>query len=324
MNNVRDAPLRPRDFSEGGGKGPHGREHSPGGRCREQHRAPSPPQNRTLPPPHTSGLPVLSPGESASSSSQHGEGGSPGTCLITQSQTTAPRERRRFCRAQGVHRSGTGSTAKGSAAKEESNTRPNPAAPLGSGEEPGAHGGTPHTMPHTLHVLAGCHTCPHAAGEGVCVCHTCPVVVLAVCLHTHVPRRRVAASNVNARAGFLQLQVHESLSSVGGNLLPYTAGPVQAGAASGQGQHPLHSLAGGICGDPWEEQQQQHPAVQQLGEPKNQQQSLDQTHWPPPEPGEPHGWHPTALSSPQPGPSCHICSGGGTSRDLKALASSLH
>lgn len=139
------------------------------------------------------------------------------------------------------------STAKGNAAEEEPNTRPNPTALLGSREKPGTHLGTPHATPrHTTHIARACRVpCvpTHSWRGGLPVPHVCPTTVLAACLHTHVPRRRVTASNVNARAGLLWLQVHESLSSGGGNLLPRTdhlraaAGPVRAGAAPAPPPH---------------------------------------------------------------------------------------
>lgn len=122
--------------------------------------------------------------------------------------------------------------------EEEPNTRLNPTAPLRSGGEPGAHGGTPPC--HATHVACACRLprVPIRSWRGgLRVPHLCPVGVPAVCLHAHVPRCRVTSSNVNAKAGFLWLQVHESLSSGGGNLLPRAdhlraaAGPARAGAA---------------------------------------------------------------------------------------------
>lgn len=239
MNNARDAPPQPETFPKEQERAPVAGSIPPGrgGRCcRRRHRAPSPPQNQTPPPLHALGLTVVSARESASSSSQPGGGRSPGTRLSPQSQTVAPRERRQFCRAQGTCHPSTGSTAKGSAAEEEPNTGPNPTAPLGSREEPGAHRG----IPHATHIARACRVpCVPTRSRrgGLPVPHACPAAVLAACLHTHVPRRRVAASNVNARAGLLRLQVHESLSSGGGNLPPRrdhlraAAGPVRAGAA---------------------------------------------------------------------------------------------
>lgn len=285
MNNVRDAPPQPETFPKEQERAPVAGSIPPGGggttrRCRGRHRAPSPPQNQTLPPLRALGLTVLSAGESASSSSARRRTkprdpfepakpnrGTKGEEIILQSPRHVPPRHR--------------STAKANATEEEPNTRPNPTAPLGSREKPGAHRGTPHATPHHATHITRARRVPcvptHSWRGGLPVPHVCPATVLAACLHTHVPRRRVTASNVNASAGLLWLQVHENLSSSGGNLLPCTdhlqaaAGPVRAGAAPAP---PPHS---GYLGRSKEEQQQ-HPAVQQLGEPKNQQQSLDQTH----------------------------------------------
>lgn len=112
----------------------------------------------------------------------------------------------------------------GSAAEEEPNTRRNPTTLLGSREEPGAHGASPHTTRGVPHV-------PTCSWRGdFHVPHVCPVAVPAAQLLAHVPRRRATTSNVNARAGFLRRQVHESLSSGGGNLLP-RVDHLRAGAA---------------------------------------------------------------------------------------------
>lgn len=59
-----------------------------------------------------------------------------------------------------------------------------------------------------------------------------------------------------------------------GHLLPCAFSCRQQQELCVQGQHLLHPFTGCIWGDP-EEEQHQHPAVQQLGELKNQEQSLD-------------------------------------------------
>lgn len=77
MNNVRDAPRQPRDFSEGAGKGPL----LLGASLQGDAVVAAPlPQKGMLPPPQASELPLPHPEESASSCSHHGDEWSPGIC----------------------------------------------------------------------------------------------------------------------------------------------------------------------------------------------------------------------------------------------------
>lgn len=194
MNNVRDAPPQPETFPKEQERAPVAGSIPPGGgggtrRCRGRHRAPSPPQNQTLLPLRALGLAVLSAGESASSSSQLGGGQSPGNRLSPQSQTVAPRERRQFCRAQGMCRPGTGARPRGTPQKRNPTPDqiPQPCWEAERSQEPTWVPPTPrHATPRTSHVHAGCHACPHTAGEGVCLCHTCAPrrCWQRVCTHT--------------------------------------------------------------------------------------------------------------------------------------------
>ena len=150
--------------------------------------------------------------------------------------------------------------------------------------------------------------------------HVCPMAVPVTCLYTHVPRRRVTASDVNARAGFLRLQVHQSLSSGGGNLLPHAdhlqavAGSVQAGAAPAPPSHR------GYLGRPREGAAVGSSSAAPGGTPASAEVATlntlaaSRTRRAP--------WHPGLLPSLV--PTCHICSRGGISHDLMALASLLH
>lgn len=160
----------------------------------------------------------------------------------------------RICRAQG-----TRSPARAAPRRRNQHQRSNSAVPLASREEPR---GCPHTMPGMLCAWEGAtraHTCCRGCWRAP---HACPAAVPAACSHTHVPRRRVTTSNVNAGAGFLRPQVHQSLSSGAGKRLPCADRDQH-----GQGQHPLPCLTAGVWGEPGEEKQL-HPAVQHWGNPR--------------------------------------------------------
>lgn len=188
MNNVRDAPRQPRDFSEGAGKGPCCWEHLPKGALQEQRRYPKTgpwhlptPRGFLCPSLRNQPLPPGSTETDGARGSVKPNGSTKREVTILQS----PRQQRER------HKGGTQHQTKFH-------------SPAGKRRGAQSCRGTPHAMPGGRYGQGATRAHTQLAGGVACATRVA-VAVPAACLHTHVPGSRVTTSNVNARPGFLQL-----------------------------------------------------------------------------------------------------------------------